>query len=137
MALCETRFGLARRVKGSVEEAKKQLIEAAEAAQPKTEAEAILSQGGIPSNTADLLKQRETSETADRAAHEGTQGTVRLPDAQSCPVLIAHGSCVPACFQGLWGCHVWSCSGRGGTLWCMPCGLLPVSVCGNHHASRV
>ena len=59
-----------------MEEAKKQLIEAAEAAQPKTEAEAILSQGGIPSNTADLLKQRETSETADRAVHEGTQGTV-------------------------------------------------------------
>lgn len=74
---CDTLLACACRVKGSVEEAKKQLIEAAEAAQPKTEAEAILSQGGIPSNTADLLKARESSATMDRAAHERAQGTVR------------------------------------------------------------
>lgn len=93
-----------------MEEAKKQLIEAAEAAQPKTEAEAILSQGGIPSNTADLLKQRQTSETAHRAAHEGTQGTVRIPSLLS-PLLSSTLIYASSCSDYR------PCSGSGGG-WC-------------------
>lgn len=64
-------------MKGSVEDARKQLEDAAIAAQPKTESEAIMAQGGIPSNTADLLAQRNAAASADQALHESTQGEVR------------------------------------------------------------
>jgi hypothetical protein len=65
-------------VTNSVEDAKRQMREAAEAAEPKNHTEAVLSEGGIPSNTADLLKQRAMSGSADQAAHESMQGQVCL-----------------------------------------------------------
>ena len=58
------------------EDAKRQMREAQESLEPKTHTEAVLAEGGIPSNTADLLKQRAMSGDAEQSAHESMQGQV-------------------------------------------------------------
>lgn len=61
--------------------------EAAEAAEPKTAAEAVQAEGGIPYNTAELLKEQEFTNKAVINEHEAAEGKVST--GTCCSVLVA------------------------------------------------
>jgi hypothetical protein len=50
--------------------------EAAESVEPKTAAEAVQAEGGIPFNTADILKEQEFTDKVAVSDHETVEGTV-------------------------------------------------------------
>jgi hypothetical protein len=75
-------------VKDTVESAKARLRDAAEAVEPKSAAEAVQADGGIPTNTADLLKGQELTDKAISKEQEGVEDKVWISIGRgACPIV--------------------------------------------------